>query len=106
MGILEGLSASGNMLSIERDWIVTAASPNGQPYDLTHLNSSMRRIDLICKLIAPIATSLVISMAHIRIGVVIVNIMSVISWGSRVLVCTRSLVPESKITGSEDSGKS
>jgi iron-regulated transporter 1 len=80
MGILEGLSASGNMLSMERDWIVTAASPNGQPYDLTHLNSSMRRIDLICKLIAPIAISIVISMAHIRIGVVVVSIMSVISW--------------------------
>ncbi|RAL65068.1 hypothetical protein DID88_001175 [Monilinia fructigena] len=47
-GILEGLSASGNMLSMERDWVVTAAAPEGRAYDLTHLNAAMRRrIDLI-----------------------------------------------------------
>ncbi|KAK6594440.1 iron transporter [Botrytis cinerea] len=45
-GILEGLSANGNMLSMERDWVVAAAAPEGNEYDLTHLNSSMRRIDL------------------------------------------------------------
>lgn len=80
MGILEGLSASGNMLSMERDWVVTAASPDGQPYDLTHLNSAMRRIDLVCKLIAPIVISIVVSMTNIRIGVLVVGTMSTVSW--------------------------
>jgi solute carrier family 40 (iron-regulated transporter), member 1 len=80
MGILEGLSASGNMLSMERDWVVTAASPDGQPYDLTHLNSSMRRIDLVCKLIAPIVISTVVSMTSIRVGVLVVGTMSTVSW--------------------------
>ena len=79
-GILEGLSASGNMLSLDRDWVVTAASPYGQRYDLTELNSSMRRIDLICKLIAPIAISVAISLTNIRIGVTMVGTMSTISW--------------------------
>ena len=80
MGILEGLSANGNMLSMERDWVVTAASPDGQPYDLTQLNSSMRRIDLICKLIAPIAISVVISTTSIQTGVLVVGSMNTISW--------------------------
>ena len=80
MGILEGLSANGNMLSMERDWVVTAASPNGQPYDLTQLNSSMRRIDLICKLIAPITLSIVISTTSTQTGVLVVGSMSTISW--------------------------
>src|SRR5690349_19896753 len=48
LGILENLSASGNMLSMERDWVVRASAADGRPYDLTHLNSVMRRIDLIC----------------------------------------------------------
>jgi hypothetical protein len=43
LGILENLSASGNMLSMERDWVVVASSPDGKAYDLTHLNSAMRR---------------------------------------------------------------
>ncbi|CZT48272.1 uncharacterized protein RSE6_08945 [Rhynchosporium secalis] len=80
LGILETLSASGNILSMERDWIVTAASPNGHTYDLTHLNSVMRRIDLICKLIAPILISIVISCTTARIGVLVVGVMSAISW--------------------------
>jgi iron-regulated transporter 1 len=80
LGILEGLSASGNMLSMERDWVVTAASPVGQPYDLTHLNSSMRRIDLICKLIAPILISVIVSATNIKIGVLVVGCMSAGSW--------------------------
>lgn len=93
MGILEGLSASGNMLSMERDWVVTAASPNGRPYDLIRLNSSMRRVDLICKLIAPIAISFVISMTNIRTRVMIVGKMSAISWAAEYW-CARRVWPQ------------
>lgn len=80
IGVLEGLSASGNMISMERDWVLAAASADGLPYDLTNLNSSMRRIDLICKLVAPIVISVVISMTTIRIGVLVVGVMSTVSW--------------------------
>ncbi|TGO79228.1 hypothetical protein BELL_0039g00020 [Botrytis elliptica] len=80
-GILEGLSANGNMLSMERDWVVVAAAPEGNQYDLTHLNSSMRRIDLSCKLLAPILISFLISRLGIKIGVIVVGVMSAASWG-------------------------
>ncbi|KAM0152008.1 hypothetical protein ACHAPG_007900 [Botrytis cinerea] len=80
-GILEGLSANGNMLSMERDWVVAAAAPEGNEYDLTHLNSSMRRIDLSCKLLAPILISFLISRWGINIGVIVVGGMSAASWG-------------------------
>jgi iron-regulated transporter 1 len=88
LGILEGLSASGNMLSMERDWVVAAASPDGRRYDLTHLNSAMRRIDLICKLIAPILISVIISAANVKIGVLVVGGMSAASWAVE-LWCAR-----------------
>lgn len=80
LGVLEGLSAGGNMMSMERDWVVTAAAPDGQPYDLTQLNSVMRRIDLICKLIAPILISVIISATDVKIGVLVVGSMSAASW--------------------------
>ncbi|KAF7868664.1 hypothetical protein EAF04_005194 [Stromatinia cepivora] len=80
-GILEGLSANGNMLSMERDWVVVAAAPDGRGYDLTHLNSTMRRIDLSCRLLAPILISFLISALGIKIGVVLVGGMNAATWG-------------------------
>ena len=88
LGILENLSASGNMLSMERDWVVAVSSPDGNPYDLTHLNSAMRRIDLICKLIAPILISLIVSSTNVKIGVLVVGAMSSTSWAIE-LWCAR-----------------
>ncbi len=88
LGILENLSASGNMMSMERDWILVACSPDNSPYDLTHLNSVMRRIDLICKLLSPILISVVVSLLGIKIGVLAVGGMSACSWGFE-LFCAR-----------------
>ncbi|TVY26526.1 Solute carrier family 40 member [Lachnellula hyalina] len=87
--VLESLSASGNMLSMERDFVVTAADPDGQSYDLTHLNSVMRRIDLICKLIAPILISVIVSATSVQIGVFVVGAMSTASWVVELLCAKR-----------------
>lgn len=80
LGILEILSGQGNMLSMERDWVVTCAAPAGRSYDLTHLNAVTKRIDLICKLIAPIFISIIISSTSNRVGVFVVGGMSACSW--------------------------
>ncbi|KAI1492343.1 Ferroporti-1 [Biscogniauxia mediterranea] len=80
LGIVERLSASGNLISMERDWVVTVAAPAGRPYDLTHLNAVMRRIDLVCKLMSPILTSVIITaLGSVRIGVIYTGLTSVIS---------------------------
>jgi iron-regulated transporter 1 len=81
----ENLSASGNIMSMERDWVVVASSPDGREYNLTHLNSVMRRIDLICKLVAPILVSIIISATNNKIGVIVVGGMSATSWGVEML---------------------
>jgi iron-regulated transporter 1 len=101
LGILENLSASGNMLSMERDWVVAAAAPDGRPYDLTHLNSTMRRIDLICKLIAPILISVIISATSTKIGVLVVAGMSTTSWTIEVLCARRAWNQNSKLQASK-----
>ena len=81
LGIFETLSAAGNTMSMERDWIVVAASHDGQPYDLTTLNATMRRIDLTCKLMSPIFISFIISVCGTRVGVLTVAVMSACSVG-------------------------
>jgi iron-regulated transporter 1 len=101
LGILENLSASGNMLSMERDWVVTAAAPDGQPYDLTHLNSAMRRIDLICKLVAPILISVIISATSTRVGVLVVGGMSITSWAVELLCAKRVWYRNPKLKSSK-----
>jgi iron-regulated transporter 1 len=69
---------------MERDWVIIAADQDGMAYDLTHLNSSMRRIDLICKLIAPILISVVVSATSVKSGVLVVGGMSLLSWGIEI----------------------
>ncbi|KAI1272725.1 Ferroportin1-domain-containing protein [Xylaria sp. FL0933] len=79
-GIVERLSASGNLISMERDWVVTVAGPVGHPYDLTNLNAVMRRIDLVCKLISPILISIIITATDsVRVGVLYTGLGSLVS---------------------------
>ncbi|MCJ1248390.1 hypothetical protein MMC30_005607 [Trapelia coarctata] len=93
LGICEKLSGIGNMISMERDWVPALAlkprTERKQVYDLTHLNAIMRRIDLICKLIAPLVISVVISSTSMFIGVVVVAGMSGLSWCFEVYCAQR-----------------
>ncbi|KAH0603881.1 uncharacterized protein H6S33_007540 [Morchella sextelata] len=56
LGIGERLSAVGNMIVMERDWVPRLATGTSKP-SLPELNAVMRRIDLICKLLSPIFMS-------------------------------------------------
>ncbi|PWW77267.1 hypothetical protein C7212DRAFT_357277 [Tuber magnatum] len=63
MGVLavlaccEKLASVGNLVAVERDWVVVVAG--GDEGSLQVLNSQMRRIDLFCKLLGPLAVSMV-----------------------------------------------
>ncbi|KAI1456918.1 Ferroporti-1 [Annulohypoxylon moriforme] len=109
-GIIERLSSSGNLISMERDWVVTVAAPAGRPYDLTHLNAVMRRIDLVCKLISPILIAAVISaLGSIRLGVVFTGLTSLVCipieifsakrvWSSSLLLQAPRVPPPARTT--------
>ena len=89
----EKSSRMTNLLAMERDWVPTLAPPDadtrkergmgrGTGYDLTHLNTVMRRIDMLCKLMAPLAISTFVSaVAPIKAAVVGVALSSALSWG-------------------------
>ena len=57
LACVEKLCSIMNLIAIERDWVVVVAE-NTQ-CGLEVLNSQMRRIDLVCKLIGPLAIALV-----------------------------------------------
>lgn len=63
LGCVERLCANMNMLSIERDWVVVIA--NEHTPTLLILNSQMRRIDLLCKLVGPLAISFLVDFAGV-----------------------------------------
>lgn len=86
LGMVEKLSRMTNVLCMERDWIPTLAPPSfkatqSAPYDLTHLNTVMRRIDMLCKLAAPLAISAFISAFSPMKAVPGVAVLSIMSWG-------------------------
>lgn len=58
-GALVVLSNTGLTVAIERDWVSTIAG--GHPQHLTRLNTIIRRIDLLSKLLAPLFVSLLTS---------------------------------------------
>lgn len=57
LACVEKLSSVVNTISVERDWVVVISQNN--PDDLRELNSQMRRIDLFCKLVAPLTIALI-----------------------------------------------
>ncbi len=86
LGVVERLSRLANLISIERDWVPTLATTVESDkeltqYDLTHLNAVMSRIDLICKLGAPIVMSMFMSATESsRLGAVAMIALNFFSW--------------------------
>ncbi|KZO98874.1 polyketide synthase, partial [Calocera viscosa TUFC12733] len=55
LGCVLRLATVGMNVAIERDWVTTIST--GSPASLTRLNAFLRRIDLLCKLLAPLFVS-------------------------------------------------
>lgn len=56
MAVVEKLSIIMNTIAIERDWVVVIAENDESV--LQEMNAQMRRIDLFCKLVSPLAVAL------------------------------------------------
>ncbi|KAJ5817582.1 hypothetical protein N7447_007590 [Penicillium robsamsonii] len=61
LACIEKLAATANTVAVERDWAIVISDSINVPRQ--DLNASMRRIDLICKLLAPVFISLVDSIS-------------------------------------------
>lgn len=108
LGVGEKLSSTGTTIALERDWLVILAGPAGHDYDLTRLNAAMRRIDLVCKLLAPIVISAVAEWCGMRTAVLVVGGMGAGGWGVEVWCVKRVWGGEKRLRvrrrGSDSSG--
>ena len=115
LGMVEKVSRMTNILSMERDWVPILAnvaikgSNEGTrvQYDLTHLNTIMRRIDIACKLLAPLAISAFVaavspSAAAATIGAISV-VTTVVEIWSAMRVWNRN--PRLRVAKEESRGK-
>jgi len=76
LAAVEKLSAVINTIAIERDWVVVIAGDNEG--HLRQLNSQMRRIDLFCKLAAPLVIALV-DAASTSIAIMVAGLLTILS---------------------------
>ncbi|ROW02513.1 hypothetical protein VMCG_06005 [Cytospora schulzeri] len=66
LAVVERLCSTMNKISVERDWVVVITE--GNEVARRSMNARMRRIDLACKLLGPLAISLV-SMASVEVAI-------------------------------------
>ncbi|KAL6841684.1 hypothetical protein ACP4OV_028513 [Aristida adscensionis] len=79
-GALAALSTLAGTILIEREWVVVIST--GQPPAvLTGINAVVRRIDLSCKLLAPVFSGLVISFASAQASAAALALWNVASVG-------------------------
>ncbi|KAI3931735.1 hypothetical protein MKW92_043537 [Papaver armeniacum] len=77
-GAVGDLSTLAGTILVEREWVVviTAGEP---PEILTKMNSVIRRIDLSCKLFAPVASGFIISFASLKACAVTFALWNILS---------------------------
>ncbi|KAJ5442627.1 hypothetical protein N7445_005634 [Penicillium cf. griseofulvum] len=61
LACIEKLAATANTVAVERDWAIVISDSINVPRQ--DLNASMRRIDLFCKLLAPVSISFIDSIS-------------------------------------------
>ncbi|XP_049402482.1 solute carrier family 40 member 2-like isoform X2 [Solanum stenotomum] len=77
-GAVGVLSSLAGTILIEREWVVVI-SEGHPPGLLTKMNSTIRRIDLICKLFAPVITGFIISFVSLTASAMTLALWNVIS---------------------------
>ncbi|KAI3931733.1 hypothetical protein MKW92_043535 [Papaver armeniacum] len=77
-GAIGTLSTLAGTILVEREWVIVIA--NGEPPEvLTNMNSVIRRIDLSCKLFAPVASGFIISFISLEASAVALALWNIIS---------------------------
>ncbi|GAP93437.1 hypothetical protein SAMD00023353_12200080 [Rosellinia necatrix] len=76
LAAVEKISSVANLVAVERDWVVVITEGNAA--NRQSLNARMRRIDLICKLLGPLAISS-IAIASTLVAIYVTLAMSILS---------------------------
>lgn len=79
-GAIGALATLAGVILIERDWIVVI-SESQPPGLLTQMNSVTRRIDLSCKLLAPVAVGFIMSYVSVLASAIVIVLWNILSVG-------------------------
>ncbi|KAL3531627.1 hypothetical protein ACH5RR_005148 [Cinchona calisaya] len=79
-GAVGVLSTLAGTILVEREWVVVI-SEGQHPGVLTKMNSIIRRIDLVCKLFAPVVTGFIISFVSLTASAVALALWNIFSVG-------------------------
>lgn len=77
-GAVGALSALAGTILIEREWVVVI-SEGSFPEVLTKMNSVIRRIDLTCKLLAPVVAGFIISFVSLKASAMVLALWTTIT---------------------------
>tara|TARA_R110002060_G_scaffold47695_3_gene58721 strand:+ start:591 stop:1451 length:861 start_codon:yes stop_codon:yes gene_type:complete len=79
--VVQVLSATGQNLSISRDWIpVLVGAEPGSAYTLTHVNAVIARVNLFCKVASPMILPIIISASSRNSWIFLVALVTVATW--------------------------
>ena len=81
LDVVQVLSATGQNLSICRDWIPVLAGAESSPdYTLTHVNAVIARVNLFCKVASPMILPIIISAFSRNSWIFLVALFTVVMW--------------------------
>eukprot|EP00794_Sanderia_malayensis_P003608 gene3608-4118_t len=78
LGSLANLASQANTIAVERDWVVVVSDDDKNL--LAELNARMRRIDLSCAILAPIAVGLIMTLVSNLAGIIFICAWNVLSF--------------------------
>lgn len=79
LGAVAGLGSRAQVIALEQDWVVVLA--RGDLAWLLHTNTTMRRIDLTCDMLAPAAVGVIVTITSVEtaaLAVAVSNLVSVV----------------------------
>lgn len=80
LGGVSALAALATNVAVERDWVLAIAEGK-RLGTLTEMNSVMRRIDLSCKLLAPVLVGIIMSSLSVLAAAILISVWNVVSIG-------------------------
>lgn len=82
LGVVESLSRKANLISLERSWVPVLCPSCTESYTLTAVNAIMARIDMVCKMVAPISISWFLSaIPSMKLAIGILAVLNILSLG-------------------------
>jgi len=78
LGSASNLASRTSTIAVERDWVVVVAADDLD--FLAGINSKMRRIDLVCAILAPVAVGFIMTLGSNLAGIIFICAWNVISF--------------------------